>query len=58
MSRGSGWVVDHDHETGDVRGVLCNPCNIILGKAKDNPDILKNAANYLTEHSQAPQRQA
>lgn len=39
--------IDHDHETGEVRGLLCHSCNMLLGFAYDNIDILLNAINYL-----------
>jgi hypothetical protein len=39
--------VDHDHLTGEVRGVLCFPCNAALGHFKDRIDLLMRAANYL-----------
>jgi len=40
-------VVDHDHESGVVRGLLCQSCNSGLGFFKDNPVWLKRAARYL-----------
>ena len=43
-------VVDHCHDTGNVRGYLCQSCNMTLGSARDNPDILRRLANYLENH--------
>jgi len=40
-------AVDHDHKIGSVRGLLCGKCNKMLGMAKDNIFILKNAIEYL-----------
>lgn len=42
-------AVDHNHKTGEVRGLLCKPCNSYgIGMfARDNPEILDRAANYL-----------
>jgi hypothetical protein len=43
-----GWHVDHCHTTGDIRGILCGPCNTGMGSFKDDPSILKNAITYLS----------
>ena len=44
-----GLVMDHNHETGDFRGVLCHNCNSALGLFGDNPDVLRKAADYLDD---------
>jgi hypothetical protein len=43
----SGPVVDHDHKTGIVRGLLCNTCNVAAGMLGDNPDRARKLALYL-----------
>jgi len=40
-------AVDHNHNTGIIRGLLCAKCNLLLGQFKDNPKFLLKAANYL-----------
>ena len=45
--------VDHNHETGKVRGLLCNQCNLSLGNIKDDIKILYNMINYLKKEIEA-----
>ena len=45
------FAVDHNHETGQVRELLCNECNRGIGLLKDNPDLLMKAAEYLFKHN-------
>lgn len=47
-SNGKRLSVDHNHKTGEVRGLLCDDCNIGLGKFKDNSSLLAKAINYLS----------
>lgn len=44
---GNGFAVDHDHDTGHVRGGLCMRCNIGIGHFRNDPELLRLAALYL-----------
>jgi hypothetical protein len=50
--KGMNWCVDHCHTTKKVRGVLCHPCNSLLGYAKDNRKTLAAAIQYLAIHQE------
>ena len=43
-------VVDHCHSTGEVRGLLCNDCNMAIGKLGDNEEGLMKALTYLRKY--------
>ena len=44
--------VDHCHSSGKVRGLLCHHCNLVIGHAKDNTDVLTQSINYLRKHNE------
>ncbi len=44
-------VIDHDHKTGKVRGMLCNLCNTGLGKFKDSVEVIEKAIAYLEKRN-------
>ncbi len=40
-------IIDHSHSSGEIRGILCQRCNIMIGLSGDDPAILERAINYL-----------
>lgn len=46
-AKGRRLSVDHDHESGVVRALLCGGCNVALGFMRDDPTLLRAAADYL-----------
>ena len=42
--------VDHNHETGELRGLLCFPCNVTIGLLREDHDHLSAVAQYLHQH--------
>jgi hypothetical protein len=50
--------VDHCHETGLYRGLLCNVCNMGLGAFKDNTYVMQKAIEYLNENRNRHREQA
>ena len=44
---GNRLCVDHNHATGKVRALLCSSCNLVIGHAKENPEILREAIRYV-----------
>ena len=49
--------VDHDHQTGAIRRLLCFLCNNLLGDAGDDPALLEKAASYLHRHDPVVQEE-
>jgi len=48
--RGERWHVDHDHVSGQVRGLLCHHCNMGIGFFRDDPEVIRAAAVYVAAH--------
>ena len=61
LKKDRDWVVDHDHNCCPKnkscdncrRGFICQPCNKVLGFAKDNTEILQAAIDYLEEYKRS-----
>lgn len=52
--RPSRLVVDHDHVTGQVRGLLCSTCNLAVGELQDETERCVAAARYLARAATQP----
>lgn len=50
-----GFVVDHCHDSGHVRAILCHRCNKAIGFMDDDPSVAQNAAKYLFDWMVAQQ---
>lgn len=46
--------IDHCHATGKVRGILCQSCNMAIGKFQDSVELLGKAIEYLNKHKTKP----
>jgi hypothetical protein len=49
LKKADNLRIDHDHESGKVRGLLCNACNLALGLFRDNTQVLDDARKYISE---------
>lgn len=45
------FCVDHNHGTKQVRGLLCNNCNTLIGFSLENPHLLERAIKYLKKYN-------
>lgn len=54
----AAWDIDHCHVSGQVRGILCHPCNVMLGMAKDDTSVLISGVAYLNSFNISSKRKA
>lgn len=45
---GKKLMVDHDHKTGRIRGIICHNCNMVIGHGKESVEILQKVIKYLS----------
>ena len=48
---GNRLSVDHDHNTGKIRSLLCSNCNLMIGNAREDVVVLNNAIEYIKKHN-------
>ena len=46
-----GWSVEHCHGSDRVRGITCQPCNMMIANSKDRPEVLRAGALYVEAHA-------
>ena len=51
-----GWIVDHDHKTGKVRGIVCHKCNVVIGSIERNAYTIKKLFLYILMHDESLKR--
>jgi hypothetical protein len=51
LGPGQSRAIDHCHETGVVRGLLCRECNVGIGMLRHNKQLLLKAAQYVGERN-------
>ncbi len=49
--KGMALCIDHNHETGAIRGLLCSRCNGAIGMLKEDPKLFASALEYLRAHA-------
>ncbi len=49
-----GWIIDHDHVTGEIRGVVCHGCNVGFRAFKDDPEWMMKAIQFLYSRRSEP----
>ena len=50
LPKGRSLHIDHDHETGRVRGALCFACNVAIGHLGEDPTLATRLIDYLEQH--------
>ena len=51
---GRKLAIDHNHQTGNIRGLLCRSCNLGLGSFRDDSLLLLSAVEYLARNGHTP----
>lgn len=46
-------AVDHNHQTGKIRGLLCHDCNVAIGFLRERPELIRKVIDYLESHQDA-----
>lgn len=54
LPTGGRLCVDHNHDSGDVRGLLCDNCNKAIGLFQDSPEVIISAVEYIQAARKPP----